>query len=73
MAGTTQQRLDALAHATKLVDEFAPRVNARGYSDGAIKPSERVELVLKVADWLLLGIDAGPFPLQLTGDSEALG
>lgn len=48
-------RSEALAAAVTLVDDLAPRTNARGYTDGVIKPDERVSLVLRVADWLLAG------------------
>jgi hypothetical protein len=46
-------RTEALAAAIEIVEAFAPRANARGFADGAIKPTERVRLVLRVADWLL--------------------
>lgn len=46
-------RAEALAAASEIVEEFAPRANARGYTDGTINPAERVRLVLLVADWLL--------------------
>lgn len=55
--GDVVTRGEALAEAVKLVDELAPRVNQRGYSDnGVIRPAERIELVLKVADWLLAAV-----------------
>jgi hypothetical protein len=46
-------RADALAAALKIVDEIAPRKNDRGYADGTIRPGERVEITLRIADWLL--------------------
>jgi hypothetical protein len=52
-------RDQALAAGLAIVDEIAPRTNARGYSDGTIKPGERVTLALQIADWLLAG-EPGP-------------
>jgi hypothetical protein len=46
-------RADALAEALKIVDEITPRKNDRGYADGTIRPGERIEITLRVADWLL--------------------
>lgn len=52
-------RTEALAAAVKLVDELAPRSSSGGrYADGSVKAGERVELVLRVADWLLAGGEA---------------
>lgn len=48
-------RAEALAAATTYVDGVAPRNNARGYSDGCLTPVQRIEQVLRVADWLLDG------------------
>lgn len=48
-------RAEALAAATTYVDGIAPRSNARGYSDGCLTPVQRIEQVLRVADWLLDG------------------
>jgi hypothetical protein len=49
-------RPEALAAAVALLDDIAPRANSRGYSDGTIKPAERVALVLQVADWFLVDV-----------------
>lgn len=46
-------RVEAFQAASKIVDDFAPRANSRGYADGTIRPAERVELVIRVAEWLL--------------------
>lgn len=46
-------RPEALEAASKVVAELAPTTNARGYADGSLRPAERVELVLRVADWFL--------------------
>lgn len=65
-------RIEALDYAVKLLDELAPRVNARGYAEGVIKPSERVTLVLRVAEWLLAGGEStgsGP-PLCPSGNGH---
>jgi hypothetical protein len=50
-------RTEALEAATTFVDGIAPRTNSRGYSDGCLKPTERIDAVLLVADWLLAGDD----------------
>jgi hypothetical protein len=46
-------RAEALEAAKTFVESFAPLANSRGYSDGTIRPDERLRLVLLVADWLL--------------------
>jgi spore germination protein YaaH len=46
-------RAEALERAREFVEGFAPTKNARGYSDGTIRPDERVKLIMTVADWLL--------------------
>jgi hypothetical protein len=46
-------RAEALTKAREFVEGFAPVTNARGYSDGTIRPDERLKLILMVADWLL--------------------
>jgi hypothetical protein len=48
-------RSEALTAAVALLDDLAPRANQRGFTDGVIKPGERIALVLRVADWLLSG------------------
>jgi spore germination protein YaaH len=46
-------RAEALNQAKAFVESFAPLTNGRGYSDGTIRPDERIKLIMMVADWLL--------------------
>ena len=46
-------RLEALKAAVEVVDEIAPRTNARGYADGTLGPVARLAEVRKVAAFLL--------------------
>lgn len=46
-------RLEALKAAVEIVDEVAPRTNARGYSDGCLSPAQRLDEVRKTAAFLL--------------------
>lgn len=48
-------RAEALSAALTIVDEIAPRTNARGYTDGTMAPEKRVAEALRIADWLLVG------------------
>lgn len=46
-------RTEAIEAASKVVNDLAPMANSRGYADGTLRPAERVEAVLRVADWFL--------------------
>lgn len=68
-------RTEALAAAVKLVDELAPRKDAKGYEDRSVGAQTRVALVLNVADWLLAGGDEpcdDPCGCEVCVDARAL-
>jgi len=46
-------RAEALKIAEELVSRLAPTTNGRGYLEGTAKLGERVEAILRVADYLV--------------------
>lgn len=46
-------RLHALQEAERFVDAAFPKTNARGYADGTLQGSKRLDEILRVAAFLL--------------------